>query len=144
PHLRAHRTVTVSAMKLRRAILAAIGALAVTSVPAAHAALPPIKHVFIIVLENEDYDTTFGASSPASYLSRVLPREGLLLPNYHGIGHLSLDNYVAMVSGQGPNPITQSDCQVYMDVFPGTIGADGQASGLGCVYPSSVTTIVDH
>ena len=28
-----------------------------------------------------------------------------------------------------------------MDVVPGTIGADGQAAGMGCVYPSSVLTI---
>jgi hypothetical protein len=130
-------------VRLRRAMLAALGALAVTA-PSAHAALPPIKHVFIIVMENKDYDTTFGASSPAPYLAKELPRQGLLLPNYYGIGHLSLDNYIGMLSGQGPNPITQSDCQIYMDVFPGTIGADGQASGLGCVYPAAVKTIADQ
>ena len=49
-----------------------------------------------------------------------------------------------MVSGQAPNPITQSDCQFYMDMVPGTIGADGQAFGQGCVYPSPVKTIADQ
>ena len=33
----------------------------------------PIKHVFVIVLENEGYDTTFGPGSKAPYLSTVLP-----------------------------------------------------------------------
>jgi hypothetical protein len=136
----------VRAVKLRRAITGIVAACAAAlgvALPA-HAALPPIKHVFIIVMENKDYDVTFGANSPAPYLAKELPRQGLLLPNYYGIGHLSLGNYIAMLSGQGPNPITQSDCQIFMDVFPGTIGADGQAAGLGCVYPSSVKTIADQ
>jgi hypothetical protein len=47
-----------------------------------------------------------------------------------------------MVSGQGPNPMTMTDCQVYLD-FVGlpVLGLDGQAIGLGCVYPTAVQTI---
>jgi phosphatidylinositol-3-phosphatase len=110
----------------------------------ARAALPPVKHVFVIVLENEDYATSFGASSPAPYLAKTLPSMGALIPNYYGIGHESLDNYVAMVSGQGPNPVTQADCPFFTDVTPGTVGADGQAAGSGCVYPTAVKTIADQ
>src|ERR1700716_2585608 len=109
--------------------------------PSPPLALPPIKHVFTIVLENENYDATFGAASKAPYLSKTLPGQGELLTQYFGIGHASLDNYIAMVSGQGPNPITQADCQFFMDVVPGTVGADGQAAGMGCVYPSPVLTV---
>jgi phosphatidylinositol-3-phosphatase len=115
-------------------VMSAVGASSAT-------ALPPIKHVFTIVLENENYDSTFGAGSKAPYLSKTLPAQGELLTQYFGTGHASLDNYIAMVSGQGPNPITQADCQFYTDLLPGTIGADGQASGMGCVYPSSVLTV---
>jgi phosphatidylinositol-3-phosphatase len=122
------------------AMLALAPALSVASVSSA-AALPPVKHVFTIVLENENYDTSFGAASKAPYLSKTLPAQGELLTQYFGIGHQSLDNYIAMVSGQGPNSITQSDCQFFMDLVPGTIGADGQAAGMGCVYPPSVLTI---
>ena len=32
------------------------------------------------------------------------------MPNYYGIGHSSLDNYIAMIGGQPPNPTTQADC----------------------------------
>ena len=105
---------------------------------------PPIGHVFIVMLENEDQSASFGPSSPATYLAHTLPSMGELLPNYFGIGHQSLDNYVALVSGQGPNPVTQADCQVYTDVTPGTIGADGQATGMGCVYPSAVSTVANQ
>jgi phosphatidylinositol-3-phosphatase len=49
-----------------------------------------------------------------------------------------------MVSGQGPNPVTQSDCQIYQEFLPGIIGSDGQALGLGCVYPASVKTVADQ
>jgi hypothetical protein len=102
---------------------------------------PPVRHVFVVVLENEDQTTSFGPNSPAPYLARTLPSMGELLPNYYGTGHESNDNYVAMVSGQGPNPGNQSDSLAYVDVTPGTQGADGQATGQGSVYPSWVQTI---
>jgi len=103
------------------------GVLALLAVPAfsashptkgsAASAGPKPGHVFIIVLENEGYHVTFGAKSPATYL-KMLARQGALLPNYYGIGHYSLDNYIAMVSGQGPNPVTQADCQSFVDFAP--------------------------
>src|SRR5882672_10590121 len=78
----------------------------------AAAAPPPIRHVFIIVLENKGFDKTFGPSSPATYLSQTLTAQGQLLRQYYGIGHKSLPNYLAMVSGQAPNAVTQADCFV--------------------------------
>ena len=107
------------------------------------AALPPIKHVWIVVLENENYDTTFGPNSKAPYLAKTLPSQGQLLTHYYGIGHFSLDNYIAMVSGQPPNSNTQADCMFYND-FAGTVGPDGIAVGQGCVYPAAVKTIGDQ
>src|SRR3954468_24763770 len=110
----------------------------------ARAATPPIRHVWVIVLENKDYTDTFGPGSKAPYLSKTLVGEGQLLPRYYGIGHESLDNYIAMVSGQSPNPQTQADCQFFTEFLPGMIGADGQALGQGCVYPSTVKTVADQ
>jgi len=130
---------------MRRTAIALIAAAACLAGPAAGsaAALPPIKHVWIIVLENENYDTTFGANSKAPYLAKTLTSQGQLLTHYYGIGHFSLDNYVAMVSGQPPNPQTQADCMFYND-FAGTVGSDGIAVGQGCVYPPEVKTIADQ
>ncbi len=118
--------------------------VAVTATPAAAAAPSPIKHVFVVVLENKGYDNTFGPKTKAPYLARTLAAEGQLVPNYYGIGHSSLDNYIAMVSGQAPNPQTQGDCPIFTEFAPGTIGPDGQAIGQGCVYPSTVRTVANQ
>src|SRR5689334_10483675 len=123
--------------------LCAAAALLLSAAPAA-AAPPPIKHVFTIVLENKGFDETFGPASPAKYLSRTLTQQGELLTQYYGTGHHSLDNYIAMVSGQSPTPDTQADCPFYRDFLPGTPTSDGQYIGQGCVYPAPVKTISDQ
>jgi phosphatidylinositol-3-phosphatase len=125
------------------AILAAAVLGAVAPAPVS-AALPPVKHVFVILLENENADSTFGPESKAPYLARELPARGLLIPEFYAVTHLSLGNYIALVSGQGSNVATQSDCQTFQEFAPGTIGADGQALGQGCVYPAAVTTLADQ
>ncbi len=123
------------------ALLAAMAA----TMPARAAALPPIRHVFVIVLENTGYDTTFGPGSAAPYLARTLTAQGQLLRQYHAIGHASLDNYVAMVSGQGPNPQTQADCPLLTEFLPGAVSPlDGQAIGQGCIYPEQVRTVANQ
>jgi phospholipase C len=104
----------------------------------------PIKHVWIITLENESADTTYGPDSPAKYLNNTLRKQGVYLDQYYGTGHASLDNYISMLSGQGANAMTQADCLVYTDVVPGTIGLNGQSYGQGCVYPPQVLTLVDQ
>src|SRR5437764_10336040 len=105
------------------------------------AAPPPIRHVFLIVLENKGFDATFGPSSPATYLSQTLTAQGQLLRQYYGIGHKSLPNYVAMVSGQAPNFVTQADCLVYTNVMPGTqTSFFGQTLGQGCAHPDATQT----
>jgi hypothetical protein len=69
----------------------------------------------------------------------------VLLTNYYGTGHESLDNYLSMISGQAPNPATQGDCLTpFADVVPGAPAADGQVVGTGCVYPSSVQTLANQ
>ncbi|MBA2523048.1 MAG: phosphoesterase [Solirubrobacterales bacterium] len=134
---------------IRAAVLAAaLGCLAPASAASAAAsteALPKINNVFVIVLENENAADTFGPASPAPYLAQELPAKGALVPNYYAIGHLSLDNYVAMVSGQAPNVLTQADCIFYSDFIPGIPTADGQVLGTGCVYPApAVQTVANQ
>src|SRR3954447_2038634 len=133
-------------MPRMRALLAALAVAAMSgsfTATAQAATLPPIKHVWIVVLENKDYETTFGDKSPAPYLAKTLTAQGELLTHYYGTGHLSLDNYITMVSGQPPNPQTQADCQFFTD-FMGTVGSDGVAIGNGCVYPPEVKTVADQ
>lgn len=110
------------------------------------AAPPPIRHVFLVVLENKSFETAFGRDSSAPYLAKTLPARGALLTQYYGIGHWSLDNYIALVSGQAPNPATQHDClrpTEFQLSSPG-LDAHGQALGSGCVYPAIVRTLPDQ
>jgi hypothetical protein len=108
--------------------------------------VPHVKHVFIIVLENENADQTFGPTTQIPYLADTLKSEGAFIPNYYGVAHNSLPNYIAMVSGQSPNPQTQADCQGYDDFQPGTANTKpspfaGQYTGDGCVYPPGVGNV---
>jgi hypothetical protein len=139
---------------LARAVIGAIALVAGAAVglagpaggaPLASApAVPHLNHVFIIVLENENADSTFGANTAAPYLAQQLRRQGAFLPNYYAIAHESLPNYIAMVSGQAPNTQTQSDCQVYTNFAPGTPTSDRQFRGAGCVYPKPVVTVANQ
>lgn len=105
---------------------------------------PPVRHVFVIVLENEAADTTFGPSSPAPYLSRTLRAKGAFVPNYYGTTHFSMGNYDALISGQGPTPQIQADCLLFTDIPDAPLGADGQLPGQGCVFPRRVKTIANQ
>ena len=123
-------------------------ALSLSAAVAASAAAPapsPIKHVFIIVLENENYDTIFGPATPAPYLGHDLVGKGALFTNYYATGHASLDNYITMISGQPPSTETSADCRAFTE-FTETapLGADGIAIGQGCFYPAAVRTIADQ
>ena len=113
---------------------------------AAQPTLPPIHHVFVLLLENQSYGVTFGSRSPASYLARTLPARGALLTHYYAIGHASLGNYIALVSGQAPNLATQLDCSNYVDFRASAPALDehGQLPGHGCVYPRSVVSLPDQ
>lgn len=103
-----------------------------------------IKHVFVITLENENYATTFSATSKAPYLSKTLTAQGAHLQQYFGTTHVSLGNYIAMISGQAITADTQMDCMVYKDFALTGMGDHGQAIGTGCVYPASIKTLPDQ
>ncbi len=152
-HFPAHMIVSTPIAIARRPVLAVmilamLGVLAAVTPTAAGAqeAAPPIRHVFLLILENQSFDTTFGPHTRAPYLARILTRRGMLLRRYYAIGHNSLDNYIALVSGQAPNEDTQADCVRYSDytLRGKSLGPHGQAMGRGCVYPAIVKTLPDE
>ncbi|WP_240980081.1 alkaline phosphatase family protein [Ramlibacter agri] len=118
-----------------------------------------VRHVFVITLENKNYEESFGTTAAASnqdpYL-KSLATQGAMLNNYYGTGHVSLDNYVAMMSGQPSTVDTETDCfGIWSDIVDagndsanakvlraGT-DANGHAGG-GCVYPARVKTFVNQ
>ncbi len=123
----------------------ALAACGSSSPPAAGSG--KVGHVFIIVLENKSYATTFPATGtpPAPYLAQTLPAMGAMLTQYHGTGHVSLDNYITMIGGQAPNLQTSTDCIFYSDwVGTTTPDGNGQVTGTGCVYPPAIKTVANQ
>jgi hypothetical protein len=114
-----------------------------------------IRHVFIIVLENKNYSDTFGTSTQDPYLQKTLVPMGALFEEYYGTGHVSLDNYISLLSGQAPTPDTTDDCIPglisttglgnFNDVEQTGTTPDGQVIAQhGCVYPKHVKTLANQ
>ena len=116
-----------------------------TSPPAASptvpATLPPIGHVWEIVLSDQGYSQSFGTTTGHPYLSRTLAEQGEVISNYDAVAASPLANEIALVSGQGPTPDTLQDCPQYSDLTPATSGRLGQVLGNGCLYPSTTQTL---
>ena len=129
------------ATRLLAGSLLALTLWAVAGATSAQASVPRVRHIFVIVLENQNYANTFGKPSADPYLAETLRSQGALLENYYGTAHESLANYVALVSGQPPNFDTQSDCQIFTDFVEGITLEEGIPTGKGCVYPASVANI---
>lgn len=83
----------------------AFGALSATANQSTHLlatsassrSIPAFKHIFVIVMENKDYERVLG-SDQAPYMS-ALTRQGGVATNYYGIRHPSLPNYLALTGG---------------------------------------------
>jgi hypothetical protein len=106
--------------------------------------LPPVKHVFMIVLGDQGYDQTFGAQSTDTYLSKTLAGQGEVLSNYYAVAQGGLANQVALVSGQGPTPEIAQNCPKYTELTPGAPDTSGQAIGDGCIFPAATLTVADQ
>jgi len=158
-HLIARGVTALAVVSAGLGLLVTVPTNAAASIRQSHgivrAALPPgkINHILVIELENEGYAATFGPGSVATYLNGTLRKKGELLEKYYAIGHVSLDNYVAQVSGQSSNQDTGADCSLnggaFADVTPGTPDQNqaanpGQVTGQGCVYPTGVPTIASQ
>ena len=136
------RLAMLGALTLLLALVTASrGAAATGTANSTSAYVPPIRHVFVINIENKGYQTTWGPGSAAPYLATTLRSQGVLLDNYYGTAHNSQPNYIAQISGQGPNPQMQGDCQVYSSFTGAGTVAPGQAVGTGCVFDASVPSL---
>ncbi|MBV8194885.1 MAG: hypothetical protein JOY80_05095, partial [Candidatus Dormibacteraeota bacterium] len=105
--------------------------------------------MWVIDLENGGFYFGPGDLSGADYQSFYdqIASLGNFVEGYFSIGHNSLDNYIAQVSGQAPNPQTQEDCPVNTDWEPpgaSVLNPLGQAVGQGCLLPANVPTLGDQ
>lgn len=103
--------------------------------------LPPVQHVFMIVLGEGGYEDSFGKASTATYFQKTLPEQGELISNYYAVSQGQLANQIALLSGQGPTPETVAGCPEPMPIVPGTLSAEKQVEGSGCVYPRETPTL---
>jgi hypothetical protein len=74
---------------------------------------PPAKHVVLVSLTGHTAAEAFGAGSPAPYLSRELPAQGVLLRHYHSTGPGALANGLTLLTGRRATPQAEADCPVY-------------------------------
>lgn len=106
--------------------------------------LPPIKHVFVIMLSEEPYASVFGPSSQAPYLAHTLEKKGELLVRYYAVAHAQLAGEIALLSGQGPTEATDANCPTYTEITPATSASEEQVRGAGCAYPGSTRTLMNE
>ena len=103
--------------------------------------LPSVKHVFVVILENED------VSAPQQPFLGTLASEGALLANYHALTHPSQPNYIALTAGSAygitdDNPVTINvrnladlienaglTWKVYAEDYPGDCFTGASAAG---------------
>lgn len=62
------------------------------------ARVPHFDHVFLIMMENTDYDQVIGDTRDAPYINSLASR-GTLLANYQAVYHPSDQNYLAVAGG---------------------------------------------
>jgi phospholipase C len=62
--------------------------------------VPPLKHVFVIMMENTSYNDLLSPGNPNTAFIQQLAANNGLATNYFGVTHVSLPNYIATTSGQ--------------------------------------------
>ena len=134
------RTVTVSATGGQGGATTSPASATTPKTPPTRS-LPPIHHVWEIVLSGQGYDQSFGNANDDPYLARTLANQGTVIADEDAVATSPLANEIALISGQGPTIQTLQDCPQYSDITPGQIGRRSQALGAGCLYPAGAETI---
>jgi acid phosphatase len=99
-------------------------ALILVRMPAQASVLPPIDHVFVIVMENHAYGEVVGSAS-APYFNSQIP-SGALGESYFAVAHPSLPNYLSLIGGSTFG--TTSDCTTCLVSAP-NIADNVEAAG---------------
>jgi hypothetical protein len=106
--------------------------------------LPPVKHMFLIVLSDRGFMRFFGVGVASGYLGGALRRQGELVQNYYAVAGSPLANEIGLISGQGPTAQTATDCPSFARIAPAKKGVRGQVLGTGCVYPAATKTLANQ
>lgn len=92
-------------------------------------ALPPIKHVWLVVLTGHGLQDGFGPDSHSVLLRETLPKKGVLLLQHKAVASGSLANGLALISGVTPTPDMTADCPTY---------------GQSCMVPADQQALTDQ
>lgn len=113
-----------------------------STAPSGQSGLPHFAHVYVIVLENEEYASLVG-SSQAPYLNGLIAKYGLAA-NYFGVAHPSQPNYLALFSGStqgvtddGNHDLPGTNLAVQLEAGGKTWGVFAQDYPGGCFAGSS-------
>ena len=68
-----------------------------TASPSAASAIPAFRHIYLIVMENHEFDTIVG-DQRATFINTLIGRYGLAT-NYSAVAHPSEPNYLALFGG---------------------------------------------
>jgi phospholipase C len=86
---------------------AVVGPMAVSAGPVSSTShsgpslgVPPLQHVFVIMMENTSFDDLLSPSNTNTAFIQQLAANNGLATNYFGVTHDSLPNYIAATSGQ--------------------------------------------
>jgi acid phosphatase len=109
-------------MRLRVLSLVLCGSLA--NAAAARAQVPNFDHVFVIVMENQEYESVIG-NGEAPYINGLAQQYGLAT-SYFGITHPSLPNYMALTGGETVFTTNCIGCQTEAPSIADGIEASGR------------------
>lgn len=86
--------------------------------------VPPLQHVWVIVMENQGIERIVGAADAPTF--NALIAQGGLATAYHGVGRPSQPNYLALFSGSTQG-VTDNDVH---DITAPTLADQLEAAGL--------------
>lgn len=106
--------------------------------PTPEAIAPTRDRVVVVSLPQLPYDALADPAGPAPYLAGELAKQGTLLRGFTATSASVLASRIALLTGQAPNSATLDGCPATAPLAPGTLGADDQAAGSGCLYSADV------
>ncbi|HND49169.1 MAG TPA: alkaline phosphatase family protein [Anaerolineales bacterium] len=96
-----------------------------TALPIPKPLVPNFDHIVVFMLENEDFEGVIGNVDMPVY--NKLADENILLTQYYAVGHTSLVNYIALISGETFGINTNcTDCYIDSPSLPDLIEASGR------------------
>ncbi len=104
--------------------------------------LPEIKHAFLIVLGENSYESTYGTTAEAPYLSRVAAGEGRAAPQLLRRHRRRPRQRDRDAERPGPDRRNRGQLSQLHGDHPGTVSETAeQVEGTGCVYGKEVKSL---